>query len=198
MGRPTDWAPLGCASDPVPGDPDAVSAEAAHLGGVARQIAGQVTALRAIEASAGSGAMTGGYGRKLHAAAGDVAGQLTQAAVRYERASAALGRWAPELAHAQAVSLRALTMAEAPYLTLKNLVPPQAHAGATLTAAQEQDQQTYQRLSQRAQTVLDEARALLARAVFSRAWLVPYCCALSVVLWPGVLTRAITVSSTGP
>jgi hypothetical protein len=37
-----------------------------------------------------------------------------------------------------------------------------------LTAAQGQDQQTYQRLSQRARTVLDEARALLARAVSRR------------------------------
>jgi hypothetical protein len=165
MGRPSDWAPLGCARDPVPGDPDAVSAEAAHLRGVARQITGQVIALRAIGASAGSGSMAGAYGRKLQAAAGDVAGQLTQAAVRYERASAALEQWVPELADAQAVSLRALTMAEAPYLTLKNLVPPRPMPGAALTAAQEQDRQTYQRLSQRAQTVLDEARALAAHTV---------------------------------
>jgi hypothetical protein len=180
MGRPTDWAPLGCASDPVPGDPDAVSAEAAHLRGVAQKIAGQVAALRAIEASAGSGSMAGGYGRRLRAAAGDVAGQLQQAAARYERASAALERWVPELADAQAVSLRALAMAEAPYLTLTNLVPPQPSAGTTMTAAQEQDQQTYQRLSQRAQTVLDEARAL------------PTCSASTRRIWATRSSRSAT------
>jgi hypothetical protein len=37
--------------------------------------------------------------------------------------------------------------------------------------------------------------ALLAREVFGRAWRVPYCLALSVLLWPGVIVRAITVSN---
>lgn len=37
--------------------------------------------------------------------------------------------------------------------------------------------------------------ALLARAVFARRWLVPYCMALAVVMWPGVLVRCITISN---
>ena len=167
MGRPADWAPLGCASDPVPGDPDEVSRQAAHLASVAREITGQVAALRAIAANV-DGSLAGAYATKLHAAAGDVAGRLAQVAGRYEKASAALRAWAPDLEYAQALSLRALNQAEAPYLTLKNLVPSQSPAGGQLTAAGEQDQQAYHRVTGRAQFALDAAQALLARAVSAR------------------------------
>jgi hypothetical protein len=37
--------------------------------------------------------------------------------------------------------------------------------------------------------------AQLARAVFKERWLLPYCLALSTLLWPGVIVRAITVSN---
>lgn len=37
--------------------------------------------------------------------------------------------------------------------------------------------------------------ALLARAVFKERWRVPYCLALSVMLWPGMIVRAITISN---
>jgi hypothetical protein len=37
--------------------------------------------------------------------------------------------------------------------------------------------------------------ALLARAMFQERWRVPYCLALSTILWPGVIVRAITVSN---
>lgn len=37
--------------------------------------------------------------------------------------------------------------------------------------------------------------ARLAQAVFKERWLVPYCLALSTLLWPGVIVRAITVSN---
>lgn len=37
--------------------------------------------------------------------------------------------------------------------------------------------------------------ALLARAVFGERWTAPYCLALSTILWPGVIVRAITVSN---
>lgn len=37
--------------------------------------------------------------------------------------------------------------------------------------------------------------ALLAKAVFEERWRVPYCLALSTILWPGVIVRAITVSN---
>ncbi len=168
MGRPADWAPLGCASDPVPGDPGAVSTEAAHLAAVARQVSGQVTALRRIAATAAGGSLRGVFAARAGACAAGVAGQLAQVAGRYEKASAALAAWAPELEHAQAVSLRALNMAEAPYRTLQTLSPPQVPASGTLTTAQEQDQQTFRRLTGRAQSALDAARALLAQAVKDR------------------------------
>jgi hypothetical protein len=150
----------------VPGDPDEVNRQAAHLASVARQITSQVAALRAIAADA-DGSLTGAYATKIHAAAGDTGGQLAQVAGRYEKASTALRAWAPDLEYTQALSLRALNQAEAPYLTLKNLVPPQS-AGGPLTAAQEQDQQAYKRVAGRAQFALDAARALLARAVSVR------------------------------
>jgi 4-amino-4-deoxy-L-arabinose transferase-like glycosyltransferase len=37
--------------------------------------------------------------------------------------------------------------------------------------------------------------ALLAKAVFKERWRVPYCLALSTILWPGVIVRVITVSN---
>ena len=50
MGRPPgyQWQPLGVDADPVPGDPQAISAEAAHLASVATTITGQIAALRKI------------------------------------------------------------------------------------------------------------------------------------------------------
>jgi hypothetical protein len=37
--------------------------------------------------------------------------------------------------------------------------------------------------------------ALLAKAVFDEHWRVPYCLALSTILWPGIIVRAITASN---
>ena len=37
--------------------------------------------------------------------------------------------------------------------------------------------------------------ALLAKAVFGDRWRVPYCLALSTILWPGMIVRAVTVSN---
>jgi Dolichyl-phosphate-mannose-protein mannosyltransferase len=36
---------------------------------------------------------------------------------------------------------------------------------------------------------------LLARAVFEESWRVPYCLALSTILWPGVIVRTVTISN---
>jgi len=49
MARPTDWWPLADA-DPVPGDPQRISEQAAHLASTAQEITGQVARLRAIAA----------------------------------------------------------------------------------------------------------------------------------------------------
>jgi hypothetical protein len=40
-----------------------------------------------------------------------------------------------------------------------------------------------------------EILALLAKAVFDKHWRVPYCLALSTILWPGIIVRAITTSN---
>lgn len=37
--------------------------------------------------------------------------------------------------------------------------------------------------------------AVLARALFAAGWGIPYCLALAVILWPGVIVRAVTVSN---
>lgn len=49
MGRPWDWQPLA-DSDPVPGDPAGISAEAARLANAAELIAGQAAMLHKIAA----------------------------------------------------------------------------------------------------------------------------------------------------
>src|SRR5579875_2828300 len=159
MARPADWSPLGCSSDPVPGDPDQVGREAAHLASVARLIGEQVAALRKIAASA-RGDLRGLYASRMSLAATDMAGQLMQVAARYERVAAVLRAWTLDLAQAQAISLRALDEAEAPYRTLTSLVRPNVPAG-TLTSAQEQDVLAYERSSRRAQVALDAARLML-------------------------------------
>lgn len=64
MGRPPgyQWQPLGLATDPVPGDPQAISAEAAHLASVATTITGQVVAMHKI---ASENIETGGELRQI-------------------------------------------------------------------------------------------------------------------------------------
>jgi hypothetical protein len=122
-------------------------------------------ALRKIAAGAADGVLTGEYAGKIHGCAADLARDMDKVASRYEKASAALARWVPDLEYAQALSLRALNQAEAPYSTLQILTVPQVPARGNPTLAQEQDMAAYQRISARAQSALEEARALLARAV---------------------------------
>ena len=41
--RPYDWSPLGLDADPVPGYPEAVSAESRCLGQTAQELRSQIT-----------------------------------------------------------------------------------------------------------------------------------------------------------
>jgi hypothetical protein len=109
MARPTDWSPLA-GSDPVPGDPQRISQEAAHLSSVAQEIQGQVARLRAI--ATGHSVEKGLHVDKLKSASSDVAGNLDKVVGRYQKTSAALSGWVPELEHAQSQSLKALTAAQ--------------------------------------------------------------------------------------
>jgi len=165
MGRPPgyQWQPLGLDTDPVPGDPQAVSAEAAHLASVARTVTGQIATLRRI---ASDTTETGQHADKIRAAALALAGSLQAVATRYARVSSALAGWAPELEQAQALSIRALDEAESPYARLSQaaLLP----AGPGLTAAQKQEIAAYHASEQRAQDQLAAARALLTRATTLR------------------------------
>ena len=73
MARPVDWLPLA-DSDPVPGDPQRISEQAAHLASTAQELSGQVARLRAI--AAGHSAEQGLHADKLRSASSDVAGGL--------------------------------------------------------------------------------------------------------------------------
>jgi hypothetical protein len=109
MARPTDWSPLA-GSDPVPGDPQRISEEAAHLASTAQEIEGQVAQLRAI--ASGHSVEKGLHVDKLRSASGDLADNLDKVVGRYQKTSSALSAWVPELDYAQSQSLKALTQAQ--------------------------------------------------------------------------------------
>lgn len=165
MARPAgdQWQPLGWDTDPVPGDPLQVSAEAAHLAQVAQDITGQVTALRKISAD---GVQIGQAPEAIRTTAQTLAGDLAKVAVRYQKVAAALGGWSPELEQAQRMSVQALDQAEIPYARLRQqaILP----SGSHLTAAQQQEVASYHAAMRRAQDELDAARALLGRAISLR------------------------------
>jgi len=165
MSRPAgyQWRPLGLDTDPVPGDPQAVLQEAAHLASMARDIAAQVTALRKV---ASDDTEAGEHARKIRSTALSLVRSLQAVAARYDRVSAALAGWAGELEQAQALSLRALNQAEAPYAKLTQaaaLPPVTGHA-----AAQEAEAATRRVWMQRVQGELAAAEVLLARATTLR------------------------------
>jgi hypothetical protein len=165
MGRPPgyQWQPLGLDADPVPGDPQAISTEAAHLASVARTITGQIAAMRKI---ASDDTEVGQHAEKIRTAARSLAGSLQAVATRYAKVSSALSGWVPELEQAQSLSIRALNEAEAPYAQLSQAVT--LPSGPGLTAAQKQEVASYHASMQRAQDQLDAAKALLTRATTLR------------------------------
>lgn len=166
MGRPTDWEPLA-ASDPVPGDPPAVSAEAKNLSGVADELQNQVARLRAI--ASGESVERGLHVDKLKSAASDVAGQLQKVVGRYRKTSAALTKWVPDLEQAQSQSLKARAQAQAAAAQqAKYSVCPYRPAGQKETAAEKQADQARQRGLNQANSDLAAARALLDSATSYR------------------------------
>ena len=165
MGRPPgyQWQPLGLDADPVPGDPQAISAETAHLASVAATITGQVAAMHKI---ASENTETGQHAETIRTAARRQAASLQAVATRYARVSSALSGWVPELEQAQAMSIRALNEAEVPYAALNRSVT--LPSGPDLTDAQKQQITDHQASMRRAQEQLDAARALLTRATTLR------------------------------
>jgi hypothetical protein len=163
MGRPTDWAPLGWDTDPVPGDADVISQEAAHLASIAEEIIGEVAALHKIAAGGADGALIGKYADKIHSNASDLAGQLGKVIGRYQKVSSALSQWVPDLEDAQRQSVQALTEAEGPYQKLNaTVVLP---GGSNLTAQQKQAITNYHNAMNLATDQLNAAKALLNKAI---------------------------------
>lgn len=165
MARPAgyQWEPLGWDTDPVPGDPQVISAEAAQLMAMARQVAGQVAALRKISAD---GTQIGQTPDVIRSSASSLAGQLTKVAARYQNVAAALHGWGPELEQAQLMSLQALDQAEIPYAKLHQqaLLP----SGPHLTAAEKEELAAHQASMRQAQEQLNAATAQLNRAISQR------------------------------
>jgi hypothetical protein len=101
---------------------------------VANTIASQITALRKI---ANDDTETGLHADKIRSSASSLAGSLQVVEARYRNVSLALNGWVPELEQAQAMSIRALNEAEAPYAKLsQSVILP---SGSNLTAQQKQE-----------------------------------------------------------
>jgi hypothetical protein len=165
MGRPPgyQWQPLGLDTDPVPGDPQAISQEAQHLVSVANTIASQVMTLRKI---ANDNTEVGQHAAKIRSSASSLAGSLQVVEARYRSVSSALKGWVPELEQAQSLSIRALNEAETPYARLSQAVI--LPSGPDLNAAEKQEVASYHTSVQRAQDQLNAAKALLTRATTLR------------------------------
>lgn len=165
MARPADWSPLA-GSDPVPGDPAGILAEAAHLASVAEQIAGQVAVLRKI--AGGQSGEKGQHAVKLQSAASDTAGQLDKATGRYRETAAALNAWVPELEYAQGQSLKALSQAQEASGRQRANQPIQRPPGTQATPSNQQEDQNRSKALSQANSDLAAAQAMLAAAVSHR------------------------------
>jgi hypothetical protein len=166
--RPYDWSPLGLDSDPVPGNPETVSAESRRLGQTAQELRTQITMLQQIASDA---TLKGQYAGTLRAHAQQLSQDLGKVATRYESTADATDEWSGNLAEAQAASLSALRAAESPYEQLRRLQAPPPPAASASAAAQQQyatDKQQYQQAQSSAQAALTDAQRLLGQATTNR------------------------------
>lgn len=166
--RPYDWSPLGLDADPVPGNPEAVSAESRRLGQTARELRSQITMLRKI---ASDTTLKGKYAGTLRAHAQQLSQDLDKVATRYETVADATGEWSENLAEAQAASLTALRAAEEPYEQLRRMQAP-PHPPASAPAAVQQQYATYtqqyRQTQASAQAAMSDAQVLLGKATTHR------------------------------
>ena len=168
MGRPIGaaWRPLGLDEDPTPGDPERVTDEVSHLNSVATTILNQISALQKI-AGGGGDQLIGEYADKIRESASDLVGTLQTVHDRYTKVASALGGWESDLVTAQAMSLKALNEAEAPYQQLQLLNGPTISAPSTspLTPQQQQEAAAHTAAVGRAQGQLNDAITDLHNAV---------------------------------
>lgn len=127
--RPVDWAPLA-GSDPVPGDPEEVERAAKSLADMAVEIERQTANLTKLASTEGWDADAG---RTFAESACELAGELGKAHGRYATTSGALKRYAPELAHAQAVADSALADAKQAQASVDANRPPDHPPAGTRT-----------------------------------------------------------------
>lgn len=125
--RPSDWSPLA-GSDPVPGDPDEVTAMARHYRDTADEISDQVARLDRIASVQG---WEGEAARVFTEAAGDLVDELGKAHRRHAEVAGAVAGWAEPLRTAQSESLAALREAQAAEQAAA------ASAGSLLTGVEE-------------------------------------------------------------
>jgi hypothetical protein len=168
MTRPTDWTPLGLDSDPVPGDPEQISREAAHLSQVATTITDQIKALRQIADSGADESLKGQYADTIQSSATDLADQLGKVVGRYQKASTALSQWVPELEYAQSESVHALYEAEDAARRQKANAPVPHTVSQQDTAQQKEQDQARSRVLQQADSDMAAARQRLDNAVAYR------------------------------
>jgi len=107
--RPRDWHPLA-AADPVPGDPDAILDEVAHMRQVAAMLRAEAKDLRLIAQGQG---LEGRYADALRDGARELEVHLRETAGRYERVYGELTGWAHELADLQTEADRVVRAAQA-------------------------------------------------------------------------------------
>lgn len=107
--RPRDWHPLA-GTDPVPGDPDAILDEVAHMRQVAAMLRGEAKDLKVIGEGEG---LKGHYADALRDGARGLEKRLRETAERYERVHGHLAGWAHELEEFQADADRILRRARA-------------------------------------------------------------------------------------
>jgi hypothetical protein len=153
---------------PVPGDPDAVSAESRRLGQTAQELRAQIALLKQISQDT---TLKGQYAGTLRAHAQQLSTDLDKVATRYEDVAEATSEWSGNLADAQAQSLTALNMAQGPYEQLRKLQAPVQPAAAASAAAKQQyatDKQAYQQAQSSAQAAISDAQVLLTRAAGHR------------------------------
>lgn len=97
----SDWQVLGLASDPTPGDPEAVRTLAVRLGGNATTADDGIRRLRAVAAGGGDLGMRGDYAAGYADAFDDLPTQLTKLARAYRDCGTALSAYATTLDRAK-------------------------------------------------------------------------------------------------
>lgn len=161
MSRPVDWSPLA-GSDPVPGDPTAVSAAATRCRNAASEMTTQAAGLRRLAAADGWEAEAA---EAFRGAAEDAAGKLDQAHGRYSTVAGALAAYAPDLVQAQTDSAQALCDAKAAELAARTAAAaaPTGSLPDDATTEQVDDRKDQQTCSDRAAGDASDALAAARR-----------------------------------